>query len=166
MPTSEINVILINVLERKGQHIVKVSALVSKFTLYTFMFAILVAASFMRHDDAAPTLTGNLPIRAPRAAAAGDTIQVIVGPVQASNGTPIGLVSVGLYGPMLYNSVFESGIANFTIPADHTDQPGYLALIAAADHARGQTSIRLLARRRLYIYDSPQLADNTNYQLK
>lgn len=166
MPTSEINVILINVLERKGQHIVKVSALVSKFTLYTFMFAILVAASFMRHDDAAPTLTGNLPIRAPRAAAAGDTIQVIVGPVQASNGTPIGLVSVGLYGPMLYNSVFESGIAEFIIPSGDTEQPGYLALIAAADNARGQASILLFNQEGSSIGRPDHLVGVTEFRIE
>jgi hypothetical protein len=103
---------------------------------------LLISACALIHT-ANRTLTGDLPIAAPASAFAGEAIVVTVGPVAASNGTPIGLVMVGAYGPRVYNTVFESGIASFIIPAEDTRQPGYLALIAAADDARGEVSIRL-----------------------
>lgn len=91
-------------------------------------------------------LTGILPIEAPALANAGEKIAVTVGPVpDATNGTSVGLVMLGTYGPRVYQSEFESGLALFTIPASHTLQPGYLALIAAADNARGEASIILFS---------------------
>lgn len=89
------------------------------------------------------TLTGDLPINAPKIANAGDEIAVTVGPVSVNNNTPIGLVVVGTHGPRVYNTVFESGLAHFIIPPKDTRQPGYLALIAASEDARGETSIIL-----------------------
>jgi hypothetical protein len=103
---------------------------------------LLIGACALMHN-ATRTLTGDLPIAAPSSAFAGEAIFVTVGPVAASNGTPIGLVMIGAYGPRVYNTVFESGIASFIIPAEDTRQPGYLALIVAADDARGEASIRL-----------------------
>lgn len=90
-------------------------------------------------------LSGILPIDAPSIVVTGTQIEVRVGPVEANNGTPIGLVAVGTYGPRVYHSEFQSGEARFLIPADDTRQPGYLALIVAADDARGNTSVILFS---------------------
>jgi hypothetical protein len=92
-------------------------------------------------------LTGDLPVAAPLASHAGEAIQIVVGPVEVDNGTPIGMVLVGTFGPRVYNTVFTSGIAAFIIPAEHTLQPGYLALIVAVDSARGEASIILIPSR-------------------
>lgn len=93
-------------------------------------------------------LTGVLPVAAPNAAHAGQSIQVTVGPVEVDNGTPIGMVLVGTFGPRVYNSVFEAGMAQFIIPPEHTLQPGYVALIFAAQEARGEASIVLFTASR------------------
>ncbi|GAB4516223.1 MAG: hypothetical protein OHK0046_21180 [Anaerolineae bacterium] len=69
----------------------------------------------------------------------------MIGPVSASNGTPVGLIMLGTYGPKVYNTVFDAGVAHFVIPSKDTRQPGYLALIAAAEDARGEASIILLS---------------------
>ncbi len=107
----------------------------------------LIANACTSHTP--PYLTGSLPIEAPRVAYAGDQIEIIIGPVAAHNGTPIGLVMVGTYGPKVYNTVFQSGLAYFTIPSGDTLQPGYLAFIAAADDARGEISIILKSQLSL-----------------
>lgn len=98
-------------------------------------------------DTARPPLTGDLPVTAPVAVHAGESIQVVVGPVEVDNGTPIGMVSVGAFGPRVYNTVFSAGMAAFTIPSEHTLQPGYLALIVAVESARGEASIILIPSR-------------------
>jgi hypothetical protein len=99
-----------------------------------------------------PALSGNLPIAAPQAIHAGETMQVIIGPVaQAQNGTPVGLVIVGAYGPHVYQSVFQAGQDHFHIPSDATLQSGYLALIAAAEEARGGASVRLVTQSQVMI---------------
>lgn len=91
-----------------------------------------------------PTLTGWLPLNVPTGAQVGHTIDVVVGPVPQSQGKLVGLVVVSTDGPFTYNAVFDpSGMAYFTIPADATRQVGYLALIVAADDARGEASILL-----------------------
>lgn len=102
-------------------------------------------------------LTGILPIEAPALANAGEKIAVTVGPVpDATNGTAVGLVMLGTYGPRVYRAEFESGLAMFTIPADHTLQPGYLALIAASENARGEASIILFSNPTTTIhYQAP-----------
>lgn len=92
-------------------------------------------------------LTGNLPIEAPDVANAGDQIAVTIGPVSADNGTPVGLVMLGTYGSRVYRAEFHAGMAHFTIPAEHTLQPGYLALIVAAEEARGEASIILFSTK-------------------
>lgn len=108
--------------------------------------------------DGMQPLAGRLPIEAPRVAYAGDEINITVGPVTANNGTPVGLVMVGTYGPKVYNTVFQSGIAHFTIPSKDTRQPGYLALIAASDEARGEASIILYSQDNASVESIGQMA--------
>ncbi len=109
-------------------------------SLMTLMSVLLIFAACSPNR----ALTGKLPIDAPALANAGEQIDVTVGPVpNASNGTAVGLVMLGTYGPRVYQGQFEAGLAHFTIPSEHTLQPGYLALIAAADQARGEASIIL-----------------------
>ena len=109
--------------------------------LLTLMALVLIACG-----QSAPHQTGTLvtlPISAPTYASAGDSIAITIGPAQVADGTPVGLVMVGAYGPRTYTGQFAAGMAEFIIPAEHTRQPGYLAFIAAADHARGQISVIL-----------------------
>jgi hypothetical protein len=93
--------------------------------------------------QAQTTLTGHLPIHIPDGTMTGSTITVTVGPVQALDGTNIGLVIVGKHGPRIYRGTFESGFAEFIIPEEDTRQPWYFAVIAAAGDARGETSMIL-----------------------
>ncbi|MFW5691729.1 MAG: hypothetical protein ACOCX3_00090 [Chloroflexota bacterium] len=112
-------------------------------------------------DRQPPNLTGRLQINAPHSANAGEVIEVSVGPVVASHGLPVGLVAVGTKGPQVYTTAFDSaGMAYFTIPSDDTRQPGYLALIAAADDARGEASILLTSARESIVgrADAPGIA--------
>lgn len=90
-----------------------------------------------------PYLTGVLPIEVPNMVDTGTSITVTVGPVQAIDGTNIGLVIVGKHGPRIYRGTFISGFAEFTIPKEDTRQPGYFAVIAAAGDARGETGMIL-----------------------
>lgn len=83
-------------------------------------------------------LSGSLPLHAPSAIVAGDTITVTVGPVTVEDGIHVGLVMVGRHGPRLYQSRFEQGIARFDIPGEHTLEPGFFAFIAASQDARGE----------------------------
>ncbi|NJL57813.1 hypothetical protein HC928_23790 [bacterium] len=101
-------------------------------------------------------LTGYLPIEAPMVANAGDQIAITIGPVVVDNGTPVGLVMLGTYGPRVYRTEFQSGLAYFTIPAEHTLQPGYLALIVAAEEARGEASIILFSTEASTIHYVPR----------
>ncbi|MDX1991438.1 MAG: hypothetical protein SF029_03570 [bacterium] len=107
----------------------------------------LVLASACAGGTLRQPLSGVLPVAAPNAVRAGSQIEVIVGPVDVDNGTPIGMVMVGAYGPRAYSAVFQAGLAHFIIPSEHTLQPGYLALIFAAEEARGETSIVLVSTR-------------------
>jgi hypothetical protein len=108
--------------------------------IYRFTLLLLLIAAC---QPAPHILTGNLPIEAPQSITVGDTVNVKVGPIIVSDGTTVGLVMVGKHGPRVYRSTFESGVAQFTIPSEHTLQPGYLALIAAAESARGETGVLL-----------------------
>jgi hypothetical protein len=94
-------------------------------------------------------LTGKLPINAPSTITVGDSVDVTVGPVSVTDGTRVGLVMVGKHGPRIYRGEFEQGIAHFIIPGEHTLQPGYLAIIAAADSARGEVGV-LLRPKAMY----------------
>lgn len=113
-------------------------------------------------DKIIPTLTGNIPIHAPSVANAGSAIDIVVGPVNVADGTPIGLVIVGVHGPKVYNTVFQDGQAYFKIPPNDTYQPGYVALIVASQEARGEASIIVFSPRRsnvgwdIYIADYSQ----------
>lgn len=114
---------------------------VGKFLL---LVVLVVLAACGESAPSSQQLQGSLPIEAPQSAQAGDEIDVAIGPVSVSNGTPIGLVTVGSHGPRVYNASFNaSGMAYFTIPSDHTRQSGYLALIAVAQQARGETNVIL-----------------------
>lgn len=105
----------------------------------------------------APILSpsGHLPVHVPLGAAAGDVLHITIGPVTVMNGTPVGLMLVGMQGPRLYQAEFQAGHALFTIPAEHTLQPGYLALIAASGAARGEASIVLKSSERGTTYHVP-----------
>lgn len=107
--------------------------------------------------EAPALLSGALPIEAPLIANAGEQIEITIGPVPATNGTRVGLVMTGTHGPRIYNTQFESGMAHFVIPADDTRQPGYLALVAAADDARGEHGIVVFSRRTFSVYGGPAL---------
>ncbi len=91
-------------------------------------------------------LSGILPVNAPQSIIAGDAVRVTVGPVRVSDGTNVGLVMISKHGPRVYQSAFEAGVAEFTIPGEHTRQVGYLTFIAAAQDARGETGLRLQPR--------------------
>lgn len=93
-------------------------------------------------------LTGNLPIQLPGFVAAGQSLTVTVGPVNAVDGTSIGLVMVGSLGPRLYQATFNSGTAQFNIPGEHTAQAGYLTFVAASDQARGEGGVVLMSGER------------------
>lgn len=88
-------------------------------------------------------LRGSLPIHVPAVLTTGMPITVRVGPVEVIDGTGIGLVMMGKYGPYTYHSTFQSGMAEFFIPGEHTRQAGYLAFVAAAEEARGEASLLL-----------------------
>lgn len=93
-------------------------------------------------------LTGDLPIHLPGFVAAGQSLTVTVGPVNAVDGTSIGLVMVGSLGPRLYQATFNSGTAQFTIPGEHTVQAGYLTFVAASEQARGEGGVVLMSGER------------------
>ena len=113
-------------------------------------------------DKIIPTLTGNIPIHAPSTASAGSSIDVTIGPVNVANGTPIGLVMVGIHGPKVYNTVFQNGEAHFKIPSSDTYQPGYVALIVASQEARGEASIIVFSPRRARVQNTSFIANYTN----
>jgi hypothetical protein len=108
-------------------------------------------------ENMLPKLTGNIPINAPSTASAGSDINVSVGPLNVANGTPIGLVMVGVRGPKVYNTVFTNGEAHFRIPSTDTYQLGYVALIVASQDARGEASIIVSSPRRSNIYNITQV---------
>jgi len=113
-------------------------------------------------ENLLPKLTGNILINAPTTATAGSDIEVSVGPLNVANGTPIGLVMVGVRGPKVYNTVFTNGEAHFRIPSTDTYQPGYVALIVASENARGEASIIVFSPRRRNIHNSIMMAMNTS----
>jgi hypothetical protein len=116
--------------------------------IWLLLAALLMAVLGGCGPDASPpeSLSGNLPIEAPSSAVVGQAIDVVIGPIAVRDGTPVGLVTVGSHGPHVYRTVFDAtGRAYFTLPSDDTRQPGYMALIAAADNARGESSIVLFS---------------------
>ncbi len=82
-------------------------------------------------------------MHAPQTITVGTAFTVTVGPVTVSDGTQVGLVMMGKHGPRVYHSSFTHGVAQFTIPGEHTRQPGFFAFVAAAQNARGETGMRL-----------------------
>lgn len=126
------------------------------------LLSMIVITACTRADKIVPTLTGNIPIHAPTTARIGSAIEVIVGPVDVANGTPIGLVMVGVHGPKVYNTVFQNGEAHFKIPPSDMYQPGYVALIVASQEARGEASIIVLsprhskAERDIFVATNPE----------
>lgn len=88
-------------------------------------------------------MMSELPIIAPHTIIAGQSVIVRVGPVDAADGVIVGLVMIGKHGPHVYRAAFLNGMAEFTIPGEHTRQPGSLALIAASGSARGEASVLL-----------------------
>ena len=111
------------------------------------MFLIVVTACTTAPNNI-PKLTGNITIHAPATASAGSAIEISIGPLNVANGTPIGLVMVGVHGPKVYNTVFTDGKAFFQIPSTDTHQPGYVALIVASENARGEASIIVFTPNR------------------
>ena len=119
-----------------------------RFLIVVAVLALLLISAGAGMSPQVTRLSGDLPIGAPRVASTGDQINVQIGPVSVSNGTPVGLVMVGAHGPRVYNATFEAGMAHFVIPSGDTSQPGYLALIVAADDARGEASILLYSHNK------------------
>lgn len=120
-----------------------------------FMVALLIAL-VLSQCTSSQRLSGHLPIEAPLIANAGDQIAITIGPVAVDNGTPVGMVMLGTYGSRVYQTEFYAGLAHFTIPAEHTLQPGYLALIVAAEEARGEASIILFSAKASTIQYVPE----------
>ncbi len=113
-------------------------------TIYLrWMLVFLIITACTTAPSHLPKLTGDIPIHVPTTATAGSAIEISVGPLNVANGTPIGLVMVGVHGPKVYNTVFTDGKAFFQIPSTDTYQPGYMALIVASENARGEASILL-----------------------
>jgi len=104
------------------------------------MLALLVA---IYACQTAIPLSGDLPVHAPQTLTVGTAFTVTVGPVTVSDGTQVGLVMMGKHGPRVYHSSFSHGVAQFTIPGEHTLQPGFFAFVAASQNARGETGMRL-----------------------
>ena len=115
----------------------------TRHILLTLLCAISMACTTV---DTNTQLDGNLPVLVQRTVQTGEKINITVGPVEADNGTQIGLIAVGAHGPKTYQSTFSSGMAHFVIPELHTGQPGYMALIVAAGAARGEASVTLIDR--------------------
>jgi hypothetical protein len=126
-----------------------------------FFCLLLVTAACSDLPASSPLLTGALPIDAPKSAQAGEQLEITIGPVQAANGTPIGLVMVGLHGPRIYHTTISSGLARFVIPAQDTLQPGYLAFVAAVDEARGKAGVMLFLDHPYALVDSRSQPDNS-----
>jgi hypothetical protein len=113
---------------------------IPKFFRRLILLLILITAC-STPETIIPKLTGTIPIHAPNIASAGSPIEILIGPINVANGTPIGLVMVGVHGPKVYNTIFTDGQAYFKIPSTDTYQPGYVALIVASEDARGEASI-------------------------
>lgn len=88
-------------------------------------------------------LSGTIPIDAPTSSESGHPITITIGPVNARDGLPVGLLMIGSSGPTTYFGKFNSGKAQFIIPGETTSQLGYLTLIVAAENARGNASVIL-----------------------
>ncbi len=114
--------------------------------LWSVLLALmLIVGCAPQSDTRAIQLSGDLPIDAPRVASIGERINVTIGPLaEVPDGTRIGLVTMSNYGPHTYNTTFRGGLARFVIPSRHTTLPGYVALIAAVDDARGEASVVLV----------------------
>lgn len=108
-----------------------------------FAYVIGLVLVLMACQPTATVLSGRLPIHAPNVITAGMALTVTVGPVEATDGTRIGLVMIGRHGPYIYHTTFHSGIAEFHIPGEHTRQAGMMAFVAAAEDARGEASLLL-----------------------
>lgn len=109
--------------------------------LFVYTVGILIAFSACR--PTLPPLSGILPIQVPSIIIAGSPLKITIGPVDANDGTGVGLVLMGSHGPHVYHTTFQRGLAEFWIPGEHTRHPGYMAFVAAADDARGEAGLRL-----------------------
>jgi hypothetical protein len=87
-----------------------------------------------------PALAGNLYIDAPATAVVGETVELLVGPINAADNTPVFLTILGSYGPNVLRAQFEGGMAWFQIPAEMTTRSGTVSLVATAGNARGPRS--------------------------
>jgi hypothetical protein len=74
----------------------------------------------------------------------GETVELLVGPINAADNTPVFLTILGSYGPNLLRAQFEGGMAWFQIPAEMTTRSGTVSLVATAGNARGQATLQLL----------------------
>lgn len=122
------------------------ASVIRLLTGMTHVYALLIMAVSLLITCQYPpstfiSLTGDLPVHAPGRLNTGSAFTVTVGPVTALDGTNVGLVMIGSHGPRLYTSTFQHGVAQFSIPAEHTRLAGTFALIAAAQNARGETAL-------------------------
>lgn len=88
-----------------------------------------------------PVLSGNLPLKVPGKIGVGDGFEVLAGPIPAVDGTSIDLVTLGSYGPKVYQSIFKDGLARFLIPGEDTKQAGQVSLVATSGAARSEAKM-------------------------
>ncbi|MFT5195712.1 MAG: hypothetical protein ACI9EW_003948 [Cellvibrionaceae bacterium] len=113
------------------------------FLLGTLMLA---ACGRLKSDDSeqiVSNLTGTLPIEVVNTAVVGQPLDLLVGPIQATDGTPATLTLLGSYGPQILYTTFKNNHAYFLIPADMTTRSGRLDLVVTSGTAKGATALDL-----------------------
>jgi len=89
-------------------------------------------------------LTGVLPIQVAESATVGEELDVLVGPINAADGTPVVLTMLGSFGPRILRSEFKDNQAYFRITADLSTRAGWVDIVATSGEAKGSAILHLL----------------------
>lgn len=94
---------------------------------------------------ATPTvsLTGELPLEAPRIVRAGEDLTIRVGPFDEADGAVIELVMLGGLSTQLYQATVTDDYASFELGEAATRWSGHWTLIAHSGEAEGRASLRI-----------------------
>ncbi|NTW00745.1 MAG: hypothetical protein HGA19_05470 [Oscillochloris sp.] len=88
-------------------------------------------------------LSGTLMLRLPKVLTAGQPLTVLAERSDAPDGLVATLVLQGNYGILLYHASFQSGLAEFRLPAEDTHVAGSATLVVRASAAEGRAELTI-----------------------
>lgn len=116
--------------------------------LITALALMLMACGRDQAADPVPLAPAELPMRSVLSIEAGDSISILLGPIDVADGTPVQVIATGSFGTLRFADTFQDGEARLTLSAEpehhaFTQTAGYVTLRAQAAHFQGEHSFTI-----------------------